>query len=286
MRRRFALATAARSAVLLVLLGLPSTFGAPALEGAAAGPAVRGPSAGERAPVEPVANGQAPGEGAGGEEELVVADAVGVELESHAVWPAWTEAWHAVEPLPGERFVRVPFWVPVAWNGDQASGGEWNRAVRGWAGLSEAPLPQVVGEALEVPAGAPLLARPFAAHPDHMQGVTISGRFSGPARLVVRGGDGRVFVHDLGEVVRVAPGRAEDAAVSEGGFYASDAVRANGARLAVQPGAEGWHTFTWSTVTPDLLVPRFEVAVGITPPGSADSSSGGSEGGVARFGAV
>ena len=127
MRRRFALATAARSAVLLVLLGLPSTFGAPALEGAAAGPAVRGPSAGERAPVEPVANGQAPGEGAGGEEELVVADAVGVELESHAVWPAWTDAWHAVEPLPGERFVRVPFWVPVAWNGDQASGGEWNR---------------------------------------------------------------------------------------------------------------------------------------------------------------
>ena len=201
-----------------------------------------------------------------------------VALERHAVWPEWTEAWHAVEPLPGERFARLPFWVPVAWNG-----GEWNRAVRGWAGLVQAPLPRATDGVLEVPPGAPLLARPFAAHRDHMQAVTVSGRFSGPARLVVRGGDGRLFVHDLGAVVMAAPAGADGAAPAQAdGPFASDEIRANGARLAVAPGDDGWHSFTWSTPTADLLVPRFEVAVGIAPSAAEESA----EAAVARFGPV
>lgn len=160
-------------------------------------------------------------------------------LEAYGVWPAWTEAWVEAAPLPGEGFVRVPFWTPVGW-----AGGAWNQAPRGWAALPREVLPRVVDGALEVPGGA-LAVRPFAAHREHMAGTTVRGSFQGPARLVVRSGDGRLIENDL-------------AALAQSGGATLDA---SGSEIQVRAGADGWHDFVW-TAAEGALVPRFEVALG------------------------
>lgn len=180
-----------------------------------------------------------------------------VPLERHAVWPDWTEGWHRTAPMPAEFVPRVPFWTPVAY-----TDGDWNRAVRGWTALEPKVLPRVVeraGEALlEVPAGGALAVRPFAAHPAHMAGLTIEGAVSGPGRLVVRGGDGRVATFVVGGDAGAA-GELPSGPLPPLG---------DAGPLALEPGfvvhdlGDGWRAFRYTTAQGEL-VPRFEVGLGV-----------------------
>jgi len=134
----------------------------------------------------------------------------------------------AVE-LPGEAFVRVPWWRPVLW-----SGGGWAEAPRGWpavSGLVGGDLPRVEGGELFVPLAGAWVAQPVAAWAPLAGGMRLTGRVRGAGRVLVRGGDGDLFEVDL------TP-------------------------------SDTWTDFAWEPPK-DGLQPRFEVALGCSGEGGA-----------------